>query len=30
VLALTDDTKAGFLQGPDRIKVVNAGNLGHG
>lgn len=30
VLALTDDPEASLLQCPDRIKVVDAGNLRHG
>jgi hypothetical protein len=30
VLTLTNDPKASFLQGPHRIKVVDAGNLRHG
>jgi len=30
MFALTDNSKAGFLQSVDRIKVINAGNFRHG
>jgi hypothetical protein len=29
VLALSHDSKAGFLQGADRVLVIDAGKLGH-